>query len=502
MPGDPVRELVDRLSSASILVSADVAKEDISGIDTETLANRILEEYAGKEGLKVLSKADLERILATARSEKAPTPMEHIQSSPKAGFKAFAAEIDADYSIRQTDNDRSGINLDGFVSYFRNRMQRMRDIIGSQRMGINGMVQDIEALKNCANGREVTIMGMVLNKIITKNGNIMLVVDDETGEYKIIFMNGSSQKAKILFEKARKIVNDEVIAINGKMASPFIIANEIIWPDIPINERERVEEDVGIAFVSDMHIGSKKFMEKNFVNFIKWLNGEYGERHDLAEKIKYIVVGGDVVDGIGVYPNQDRDLDILDIYQQYKKFMELIEDVPDYIHMFIIPGNHDAVQRAEPQPPLTKELIGDIKKDNIHMLPNPTFMTLHKVDILAYHGTSLDSVIRSIPGLSYASPEGAMVELLKRRHLSPIYGGNIIVPSLKDNMIIDKVPDILEMGHVHKNCLGNYHGVDIVNSGTWQARTEFQIVQGHVPSPGILPVYEAKYRRFSTVNFA
>ncbi len=499
MPGDPVRELVDRLSVASILVSSDVTKGDIAGVDTETLASRILEEYSGKEGLKVVAKADLERILIAIGSEKAPTPIEYVQ---KTGFSAYASEIDADYSIKASDNDRSGVNLDGFVSYFRDRMARMRDIIGSQRIGISGMVQNIEALRSCANGREVTIIGMVSNKIVTKNGNIMIVVDDETGEYKIIFMNGSSQKAKALFEKARRIVNDEVIAINGKMSSPFIIANEIVWPDIPIKERKKVEEDIGIAFISDMHIGSKKFMEKNFVNFIKWLNGEYGERHDLAGKIKYIVIGGDVVDGIGVYPNQDRDLQIPDIYAQYKLFMDLIKGVPDYIHMFIIPGNHDAVQRAEPQPALTKELVGEIKADNIHMLPNPSFLTLHGIEVLAYHGTSLDSIIRSVPGMSYAEPEGAMVELLKRRHLSPIYGGNIIVPSLKDNMIIDKVPDILTMGHVHKNCLGNYHGVDILNSGTWQARTEFQIVQGHVPSPCILPVYEARYKRFATLNFA
>ena len=246
----------------------------------------------------------------------------------KTGFAPYASEIDADYSIRPTENDRSGVNVDGFVSYFRDRMARLRDIIGSQRIGIAGMVPNIEALRNCANGREVTIVGMVSNKIVTKNGNIMVVLDDETGEYKIIFMNGSSQKAKLLFEKAKRIVNDEVIAVNGKMSSPFIIANEIVWPDVPIKERKKVEEDVAIAFISDIQIGSKKFMEKNFVNFIKWLNGEYGERHDLAGKIKYIVFGGDVVDGIGVYPSQDRDLAIPDIYAQYKLFTDMIAGHP------------------------------------------------------------------------------------------------------------------------------------------------------------------------------
>ncbi len=498
MPGDPVRELVDRLSVASILVSSDVKKDDIAGVDTETLANRILEDYSDRTGVKIVTRVELERILNSLTSEKAPIPIERAQ---KTGFSAYAAEIDANYSIRVTENDRSGVNVDGFVSYFRDRMEKLRSIIGSQRIGINGMVPNMEALKSCANGREVTIVGMVSNKIVTKNGNIMIVLDDETGEYKIIFMNGSSQKAKVLFEKARRIIEDEVIAVNGKMSSPFIIANELVWPDVPIKERKKVEEDIAIAFVSDIQIGSKKFMEKNFVNFIKWLNGEYGERHDLAGKIKYIVFCGDMVDGIGVYPGQDRDLAIPDIYAQYRLFRDMIAGIPEYIHMFIIPGNHDAIQLAEPQPRLPKELLGDLKADNIHLLPNPSFLTLHGVDVLAYHGASLDSIIRAIPGLSYGDPETAMVELLKRRHLSPIYGGNAIVPSRRDNMVIDKIPDIINMGHLHKNCIGNYHGVDIVNSGTWQARTERQIARSIIPTPCQLPVYEAKYRRFSTVSF-
>ena len=101
MPGDPVRELVDRLSAASILVSADVTKDDIAGVDTETLSGRILEEYSSREGLKIVGKGDIERILNTLRSEKAPAPMERLQ---KTGFAAYAAEIDADYSIN-TSND-------------------------------------------------------------------------------------------------------------------------------------------------------------------------------------------------------------------------------------------------------------------------------------------------------------------------------------------------------------------------------------------------------------
>jgi DNA polymerase II small subunit len=499
MSGDvAVTELVKKLSKMGFLVSADVKDEDLSGFETDVIASRIKEGRTFDSSLNVVDGAEILGIVEEIKLEKAPKPIEII---PKGEFRAYASEVDAQYSITNKETEYSNGTVDGFVSYFRNRLERLRRLILQYRNTLNGMVANLESIKSYSSGREITVLGIIASKITTKNGNIMVVLEDETADAKVIFMNGSSQQAKALFEKARHLVNDEVIAVTGKISGPFVIAAELVWPDVPIRERKKVEEDIAIAFISDMHIGSKLFMERNFSNLVRWMNGDYALREDLASKVKYLVVGGDVVDGIGVYPNQDRDLAILDIYAQYKIFFNFMRMIPDYIQVFVIPGNHDAVQRAEPQPQLTSELVGDFKADNVHIIPNPSFLSLHGVDILAYHGTSLDSVISAIPGTSYAKPEKAMAEILKRRHLSPIYGGNIIVPSKNDNMVIDRIPDILHMGHVHKNCVANYHGVEIINSGTWQSTTDYQLSLGHVPTPCIVPVYEAKSGKFTTINF-
>ena len=494
-----VKTLVKTLSKVGVLVAADVKPESLDGFNVDDISTRIIERRATDPGMAIVNSTDIKNIIDEIQLEKAPRPIEIIQ---KPEYKAYASEIDANYNISNNGIECSNGTIDEFVSHFRSRLHKLRGIIEQHRSSLNGMVANLENLNSYSNGREVTIIGIISNKITTKNGNIMVVADDETAEAKIIFMNGTSQQAKVLFEKARHLVNDEVIAVKGKLSGPFVIAQELVWPDVPIKERKQTEEDIAIAFISDMHIGSKLFLEKNFTNFIKWVNGNHDERTDIASKVKYIVVGGDVVDGIGVYPNQDKGLAILDIYAQYKLFFNFISMIPEYIHIFVIPGNHDAVQRAEPQPQLSNELIGDFKSDNVHILPNPSFLNLHGLQILTYHGTSLDSVIRSIPGTNYANPDGAMIEILKRRHLSPIWGGNIIVPSKNDNLVIEKVPDILHMGHIHKNCIANYHGVDIINSGTWQATTEYQLVQGHVPSPCLMPVYETKANRFTTINFS
>jgi len=493
-----VKELVKRFSKLGMLVGADVKAESLEGFSVDDIASRIIEKKAADPDLTIITNAVIEQIIDEIQLEKAPKPIEIIQ---KAEFRSQASDIDADYKISNREIEYSNGNVDEFVSHFRSRLERLRNIIEEHRSSISGLISNLEGLKSFSSGREIAVIGIILNKITTKNGNIMVVIDDQTGEAKIMFMNGTSQKAKELFEKARHLVNDEVIAIKGKISGPFVIATDLVWPDVPIHEKKPAEEDLAIAFISDIHIGSRFFMEKNFSNFIKWTNGNYDERNEIASKLKYIVVGGDIVDGIGVYPNQDRELTILDIYSQYKVFFNFISMVPDYIQIFVIPGNHDAVQRAEPQPQLTTDLISDFKSDNVHLLPNPSFLTLHGLEILAYHGTSLDSVIRTIPGMSYANPEKPMVEILKRRHLSPIWGGNIIVPSKNDNMVVEKVPDVLHMGHVHKNCVANYHGVDIINSGTWQSTTDYQLAQGHIPSPCLVPVYETKGNRFTNINF-
>lgn len=501
MADENLRELVRMLSQSKIVLAGDVSGQHIYGIDVDLLASKIIEsKRESTSALNIIGLDEVRKIIDGLKVDKTPMPIEVIRS---ADFNPAASDIDAEYRITNKPIERTEGTTADFVSYFNSRLRKIKLLIEGHRNF--EILPSLEALKGLTAGREVSIAGMVANKFVTKKGNMMIVIEDETAEAKVMIMNGTSQQAKDLFEKAGNIIDDEVIAIKGKLSGPFVIANELVWPDVPIKQRKEVEDDVSIAFMSDIHVGSKRFMKKNFSNMIQWLNGNMGNNREIAEKIKYLVIAGDVVDGVGIYPGQERELAILDIYTQYKELFSFIEAIPDYIHIFMLPGNHDAVQLAEPQPPLTSDLLKDFRKDNVHILSNPSYLTLHGLDVLTYHGKSLDAIISAVPGMSYAQPEKAMIEILKRRHISPIYGNQVsstIVPSKEDNLVIDRVPDIFHMGHVHKNGIANYHGVEIINSGTWQARTEFQIRQGHIPSPCILPVYEMKTHVFSSVNFA
>ncbi len=496
----PRTELAKRLAG-KVTLSSDVSDADIAGIEFETLVAKILGHFEGTEGFRLLDKALLFQI-KEMKEEKSPDRIE----SPKVPQEAAPAkDIESRFSIRNADEMQTKGDVADFTAYFNDRLEKLREFFGNARgASLGSMLNRIEGVRQYANGREVSVVGMVYDKIVTKNGHVMATLEDETGSVKVLFIRPQKEggrEASVLFDSATRIVTDEVLAVRGKISGPFIIANLILWPDVPIRLRKTTEDDIAMAFISDIHVGSKLFRERQFSRFISWLNGGISHRKDLAGKVKYIVASGDLVDGIGVYPNQDKELSIPDIYKQYAVLFDFMDKIPDHIEVFLLPGNHDAVRLAEPQPPLTDDLLHDFKKDNIHFVSNPGFMTLHGLKVLGYHGTSLDSIIQAIPGCSYSKPEIAMAEVLKRRHLTPVYGDNPIVPGKKDPLIISEIPDIMHMGHVHRNGNADYHGTLILNSGTWQSKTPYQVKLGHMPTPALLQVYETKSARLSEVDF-
>jgi len=206
------------------------------------------------------------------------------------------------------------------------------------------------------------------------------------------------------------------------------------------------------------------------------------------EKVQYIFVAGDIVEGIGVYPDQREELEVTDIKDQYAIASEMFDQLPDDITIIASVGNHDTVRLAEPQPKLP-EKFSKFFSENVFLTGNPVTVNLHGRDIIMYHGMSIYDIAESIPGLSAENPIPVMKKLLKKRHLSPIYGQSVrLSPESKDLLVIDEVPDLLHSGHVHKYGQDNYQGVRIVNTATWQDQTDFQKSKGISPDCGFWSV--------------
>ena len=69
-----------------------------------------------------------------------------------------------------------------------------------------------------------------------------------------------------------------------------------------------------------------------------------------------------------------------------------LDELPDHITPILLPGNHDAVRPAEPQPMLEP---GVQQKFNstIHV-GNPARINLSGIDVLSYHGKGIDDIVR------------------------------------------------------------------------------------------------------------
>jgi DNA polymerase II small subunit len=253
---------------------------------------------------------------------------------------------------------------------------------------------------------------------------------------------------------------------------------------------------VHAVFISDLHVGSTTFLDDVWGSFAQWLK-EQAERINIA----YLVVAGDIVDGIGVYPGQDEDLSITDVEEQYKVAAGYFHDLPRHIHVIIAPGNHDAVRSAEPQPPLPE----DLKKlfpDDTCFVSNPSYIQIGGRLVLIYHGQSYDDFVNSVSRLSYSKPEDVMVEMLRRRHVAPIYGTNIsIVPNGHDYGVIDQVPDIFHCGHTHTVGVSKYRNVLLINSGTWQSQTPYQKKRDINPTAGCATLVELSELKTKILDF-
>ncbi len=395
-----------------------------------------------------------------------------------------------------------------FVAYFNDRFRQIEKILMARPEVTN--LTTIGRLKMMKPRDKVSIIGIIEDKQTTKNENLMLTLEDQTGKTRVIVNKNNPE----LFSIAKDCVNDEVIAINGTTNGEIIFANNIILPDIPNGELKKGPIDNYAAFLSDIHVGSKKFLGEDFEKFLKWISGELGneDQRELASKVKYIFIIGDVVDGVGIYPDQEEELEITDIYKQYKKCAELLSKIPLDKKLIISPGNHDSMRISEPQPAFTGEIFEPLAKlPNAMLVSNPALVRIEKsenfsgLDVLMYHGYSFDYYVANVESIrtkgGYDRADLIMKFLLERRHLSPTHTATLYLPNTTDNHVIRVVPDIFATGHIHRSYASQYKHVTLISSSCWQGKTSFQERMGHVPQPARVPIINLKTREVTILKF-
>jgi DNA polymerase II small subunit len=417
-----------------------------------------------------------------------------------------------DYNVRVVYNYRDfnkKREFKDFVSYFNNRYQSLSKIL--RRRDLPGLVS-INKLYQNHSSDTLSIIGMVYEIKITKNGHYIIEVEDPTGKTKVLLNKNREE----IYALAKEIVHDEVIAITGVKGEDIFFANQVFFPDVPTNkELKKAPDEVYAAFISDVQVGTKSFQESDFLKFLRWMKGEVGDakQKDIGRKTKYLFIVGDIVDGVGIFPGQEEELDILDVYKQYEKAAEYLQLVPDDVQMIIIPGNHDPLRLADPQPMLSRDYAKPIYQlKNTTIVSSPGIVNIHAsknfvgFDVLMYHGFSVihyaDKVERLREAGGIDRTDLVLKYFLQKRHLAPTHTSNLYIPDTRaDPMVIEKVPDVLVCGHTHRANALNYKNVSVISCSCWDGVSGYAQKFGANPLPGRVPVLNLQTREVKIIKF-
>ena len=414
--------------------------------------------------------------------------------------KVYSGETADDSSVEIVKNYEGEISESkpvNWVNYFNDRFSRIKNIlIMKDRSGL----MSLSNIKNMPQSSDVKTIAMVSSVSVSPiKKYTILDIEDNTGTYKAIITNSNQE-----------ILEDQVITITGRKYNDAIFVKDIVLPDIQMKEKTKQEmDDAFILFISDIHIGSRLFVAEAFEKFIKWINGDILEYSNIAKLVKFIVLNGDLIDGIGVYPDQEKELGIKDLKVQYDKLYEYLDRIPKHIKILISQGNHDATHIAEPQPKLDRSFAGSLYNlKNGIFLSNPYQVNLTvsktKINLLSYHGFSIPYYANKIPKYSKMDAEdieSIMKIMLKSRHLAPSHGSTQLMPLPMDYLVIDETPDIFATGHIHKTLASIYKGTVLINSSCWQHQTSYQKKYGMVPDVAKIPIVNLRDKSFQILDF-
>lgn len=473
MPPTNVSAIVQYALNHGLQVNPD-ALTVIKSVDTKDLSSVIKKIVRAKleSGESTIGRVDLERVLGIGASDEEFKNEFEVVSDP-------------------TSRTASAEGVVGFGDLFVSRYEKMRALVSGRAEA--RLFKPIKEIKG-SEVEEAHVCGLVWERTAaTQDRPGRLTIEDPTGflEFLVPYSKDADQVSTLMA--------DQFVMVSAVMGRGGFVAKDITVPDVASQDPNRSSTNTYAVFLSDLHVGSQYFMEEEFVRFVEWLASD----ELIASRVGYVLLCGDVIDGVGIYPNQNQELALHTIEEQLVRLDELVAKIPERIKVIITPGNHDPGRKALPQPAIPRKYAPGLwKRPNVHMLGNPSAVRLNGVRVLMFHGQSIDDVVKVTPNLDYSRPVGVMEHLLRARHLSPIYGANTpTAPESEDMMVIEDDLDIFHAGHVHVVGAGHYRGVLLINSGTWQSKTPFQESVRMEPTPAMAVIVNLKTHKTTLRSF-
>ena len=514
--GKVIDGLASHANPAELLNLAPKVNFD-KGFLTEEILAKLIELYdqsKPKENTAITTKTainntatDLGRVIAPILPPE-PLDIEFRNNLPdwdEADYSCLATDAPSDIKIHYDITGKSTTEgkMNDITACFSDRLNKIRDMIVKNSKlprrptEVSRLLREVHRYQGYEN--KAVAIGLVNEPRYTKNGHLMWSLEDETGEMNCLLTKRQGDDRDRFQEQIIEagLMPDDVLGVSGTFSQngDIFYVDDLHFPMKERHEKAVSPYGISVAFLSDVHVGSKTFLEAQWHKMVRWFHTD-----PLAKTVKYLILSGDCVDGVGIYPGQDKELSIPDLFAQYTEFARLLELLPDWVECLMLPGNHDAVRPAEPQPTFEKDIQQDYNTTTF--VGNPCDFSLHGVRVLSYHGKSIDDFVAGLKTVTYADPVEAMRQMLRRRHLAPQWGGKTpLSPEPEDGLVINEVPDIFVTGHVHGHACVDFKGTTLVCSSTWQDQTSYQRMLGFQPKPCMLTIVNLASHATTSIPF-
>ena len=514
--GKVIDGLASHANPAELLNLAPKVNFD-KGFLTEEILAKLIELYdqsKPKENTTITTKTainntatDLGRVIAPILPPE-PLDIEFRNNLPdwdEADYSCLATDAPSDIKIHYDITGKSTTEgkMNDITACFSDRLNKIRDMIVKNSKlprrptEVSRLLREVHRYQGYEN--KAVAIGLVNEPRYTKNGHLMWSLEDETGEMNCLLTKRQGDDRDRFQEQIIEagLMPDDVLGVSGTFSQngDIFYVDDLHFPMKERHEKAVSPYGISVAFLSDVHVGSKTFLEAQWHKMVRWFHTD-----PLAKTVKYLILSGDCVDGVGIYPGQDKELSIPDLFAQYTEFARLLELLPDWVECLMLPGNHDAVRPAEPQPTFEKDIQQDYNTTTF--VGNPCDFSLHGVRVLSYHGKSIDDFVAGLKTVTYADPVEAMRQMLRRRHLAPQWGGKTpLSPEPEDGLVINEVPDIFVTGHVHGHACVDFKGTTLVCSSTWQDQTSYQRMLGFQPKPCMLTIVNLASHATTSIPF-
>ena len=514
--GKVIDGLASHANPAELLNLAPKVNFD-KGFLTEEILAKLIELYdqsKPKENTAITTKTainntatDLGRVIAPILPPE-PLDIEFRNNLPdwdEADYSCLATDAPSDIKIHYDITGKSTTEgkMNDITACFSDRLNKIRDMIVKNSKlprrptEVSRLLREVHRYQGYEN--KAVAIGLVNEPRYTKNGHLMWSLEDETGEMNCLLTKRQGDDRDRFQEQIIEagLMPDDVLGVSGTFSQngDIFYVDDLHFPMKERHEKAVSPYGISVAFLSDVHVGSKTFLEAQWHKMVRWFHTD-----PLAKTVKYLILSGDCVDGVGIYPGQDKELSIPDLFAQYTEFARLLELLPDWVECLMLPGNHDAVRPAEPQPTFEKDIQQDYNTTTF--VGNPCDFSLNGVRVLSYHGKSIDDFVACLKTVTYADPVEAMRQMLRRRHLAPQWGGKTpLSPEPEDGLVINEVPDIFVTGHVHGHACVDFKGTTLVCSSTWQDQTSYQRMLGFQPKPCMLTIVNLASHATTSIPF-